>query len=199
MINSNIYFIFLQGDILEEFDNEIETRTIFLFNDMLVCATPSRLSAKMKLVWTVKLINCHIAFIEPENEDPRIEIAELTLLTENPFLEEQRWILRASDPPYDFQFWKTSFQGDMETYQWEQDRLLVENSAFIAEHMMKHLIGERERTMLQIGTTKSSFAKGENVSSIDDAADSCFIVNHGKIRIEKLLSGEWVTVGYLGK
>ena len=151
----------------------------------------------MKVSWAAKLINCHVDYIEEQDDTNNsfIEICELILLPDAPYIAQNHWIIYPSVPPYDFQFWKNSLQAALESFQWEQDKLLVENSAVIVSHMSKNLLGDRERSLLQIGAKKTSFLLGENISILNRAASSCFYVNHGHIGIEKLLDGKWTTVG----
>ena len=144
---------------------ERELFTLFVFNDLLVCASTGakeKSQSKLTVTWKARLVNCHVEFID-ENEYNQIIVKETRLIDEEPYLIEQTQLLYASAPPYDFSFWKRTLQNAIETFQWDGDRLLLDNSAVITNHMSKHLIGEREQTMLQIGAKKASYLCGESI------------------------------------
>lgn len=120
------------------------------------------------MAWKVKLVNCNIQFFDKnirQDEKAHILIREMKLIQQHPFLIEHTELFYPSEAPYDFSFWKSSLQNALETFQWDQDRLLVDNSAFVMNHMKKYLISERELIMLQIGASKTSYLHGEDICS----------------------------------
>lgn len=152
-----------------------EVRTLFLFNDLVVCASNCKQS-KLKVDWKSKSVHCRLQFDENDETDKKkIVIREMKLITKQPYLIEHIEVLYPSDPPYDFSFWKSSLQSAFDTFQWDQDRLLLDTSALVTSHMKKYLIGERELTMLQIGAKKTSFLNGEVICASTVCCEILFL------------------------
>lgn len=144
-------------------------RTLYIFNDMLVCAANSKQSTKLKIAWKAKLINCNVAIKETDDGSHQFEITELRLIKRDPFITEKTWILSPAQPPYDFSFWKNSLDNALGTFQWDKDRLLHENSILTTRHMKASLITARDWSILQYCVKKVAFSYDEiilsNVSS----------------------------------
>jgi hypothetical protein len=145
--------------------SELVNRTLYIFNDLLVCAANSKQSTKLKIAWKAKLINCNVTIKQTDDGGHQFEITELRVIKRDPFVTEKTWTLRPAQPPYDFSFWKNSLDNALGTFQWDKDRLLLENSIHATRHMKQNLVTARDWSILQYCVKKLAFSLDEIILS----------------------------------